>query len=119
MREIIVVDESTGTVKLHGNLTDGAPDCLPSHQMSKVPPRVSNAPKGVLSRRDKLQLALESRCADATIRRWERGESVSDASRERLESAADKLNIPIPPKAKRVPPRARAAGLSGGIGDDT
>ena len=64
---------------------------------SKVRLKVaSNAKKGVLKRAEKVRLMAETGCDLRTIRKWERGEPIKDASRTRLEKAARKLNIPTP-----------------------
>ncbi len=46
-----------------------------------------------LSARDRARLRAETLCAEDTIRRWARGDSVRQASAERLLEAAHKLHI--------------------------
>lgn len=63
------------------------------------------AVQGALAKRDRLRLQLETGCDERTIRKWERGEDIKDASRQRLEGAAGRLGIAIPEGARReVPP---------------
>ena len=64
-------------------------------------PKKGGAPKkrGYLLRAQRLSLEVETRCDPRTIRRWERGERVLEATRLRLEGAARKLKIPRPEKA--------------------
>jgi hypothetical protein len=50
----------------------------------------------IFTRRERQELAWETACDDRTIRRWERGDVVKDATRHRLEAAAKKLKFPVP-----------------------
>jgi hypothetical protein len=56
----------------------------------------NNAKKGVLTRKERLDLMAETLCDERTIRRWERGGEMTPASLQRLGEAARKLRIPIP-----------------------
>jgi len=53
----------------------------------------------MLTPHDRARLRAETQCDLATIRRWERGDHVQDASRVRLTRAARLLGIVIPESA--------------------
>ena len=59
----------------------------------------TNAHNGVLTRNERVRLMAATGCDERTIRRWERGEPVKEATRVRLVGAAKKLDILVPKKA--------------------
>ena len=66
--------------------------------MAATKPAANNAPKGILTRQERIRLMADTSCDERTIRRWERGETVKDATRRRLEQAAKKHGIVVPKK---------------------
>ena len=58
----------------------------------------------MLTPHDRARLRAETLCDVGTIRRWERGERVQNATEVRLTRAAESLGIPLP-KAMEAPSR--------------
>lgn len=52
--------------------------------------------RGILSRNERLRLMLRTQCDERTVRKWERGETVRESARIRLETAARDLKLPMP-----------------------
>jgi hypothetical protein len=62
----------------------------------------------MLSPHERARLRAETLCDDATIRRWDRGDRVHDATDVRLTRAARLLGISVP--KRRSPTRAKGEG---------
>lgn len=62
----------------------------------------------MLTPHDRARLRAETQCDLATIRRWERGERIQDATRIRLTRGAKQLGIPLPERHDTEPPHEAA-----------
>jgi hypothetical protein len=54
------------------------------------------AHKGILTRNERVRLMAATGCDERTIRKWERGEEVKEATDVRLTTAAKRLGIVVP-----------------------
>lgn len=54
------------------------------------------AHNGVLTRHERVRLMAVTGCDERTIRKWERGEDVKEATHVRLRDAARRLGIVVP-----------------------
>ncbi len=59
-------------------------------------PTTKNVKRGIYTRAERLSLMFQTTCDERTIRRWERGETIKESTRSRLEKAARMLKLVIP-----------------------